>query len=112
MSEMDARRVELYLRHIHEGGAKIAEFLKAHPDIDPDFIEDMTDKEETELQQYSSDLAITQQIERDELDAKQYGSSRPAGIHRYAFSAVTSLLHPIIRYPEYSESDPLRGGIK
>jgi hypothetical protein len=64
---MDPRRVELYLRHIHEGGAKIAEFLKAHPDIDPDFIEDMTDKEEAELQQYSSDLAITQQIERDEL---------------------------------------------
>jgi hypothetical protein len=85
---MDARRVELYLRHIHEGGAKIAEFLKAHPDIDPDFVEDMTDKEEAELREYSSDLAITQQIERDEL---------------------TSFLHPIIRYPE---SDALRGGIK
>ncbi|MFZ0902805.1 MAG: hypothetical protein WAN71_02765 [Mycobacterium sp.] len=65
---MDPRKAELYLRHIHEGGAKIAEFLIAHPDINPDRIDDMTQKQEFELKQYCSDLAITHQIERDELD--------------------------------------------
>lgn len=65
---MDARRVELYVRHIHEGGAKIAEFLNSHPDVYPEFIEDMTDRQEAELEKYISDLAITQQMERRALD--------------------------------------------
>jgi hypothetical protein len=67
---MSPRRVELYLRHIREGGAKIAEFLIAHSDINPDFIEDMTDAQEAELKQFTSDLAITQQIERNHLDSE------------------------------------------
>jgi hypothetical protein len=65
---MHPRKVELYLRHVHEGGAKIAEFLIAHPDIDPHDIDDMTQKQEFDLKQHCSDLAITHQIERYELD--------------------------------------------
>jgi hypothetical protein len=53
---------------MHEGGAKIAEFLRAHSDINPHFIEDMTSEQEAELKHYISDLATTQEIERDELD--------------------------------------------
>lgn len=64
---MDQRRVELYLRHVHEGGARIAEFLNAHPDIRPEFIEDMSTQQEAELRKYSSDLDKIQQIEREEL---------------------------------------------
>jgi hypothetical protein len=71
MSEMDARKVDLYLRQIREGGAKIAEFLIVHPDIDPEFIDDITDNQEAELKEYISDLTITQQIERNELDITQ-----------------------------------------
>jgi hypothetical protein len=67
-AHMHPRKVELYLRHVHEGGAKIAEFLIAHPDIDPDDIDDMTQKQEFDLKQHCSDLAITHQIERYELD--------------------------------------------
>jgi hypothetical protein len=65
---MHSSKTQLYLRHMHEGGAKIAEFLIAHPDINPHFIEDMTSEQEAELKHYISDLAITQQIERDNLD--------------------------------------------
>lgn len=68
---MDARKVDLYVRQIREGGAKIAEFLAVHPDINPDFIEEITGDQETELEQYISDLAVTQQIERAELHADQ-----------------------------------------
>ncbi|ORV49690.1 hypothetical protein AWC05_00780 [Mycobacterium florentinum] len=64
---MDPRRAELYLRHIREGGAKIADFLTARPDIDPDFIEDLPARHEAELERHISDLKITQQIERDVL---------------------------------------------
>ena len=64
---MDQRRVELYLRHIHEGGAKIAEFLNAHSEIRPEFIEDMTAQQEAELRIYGSELDKIQQIEREEL---------------------------------------------
>jgi hypothetical protein len=67
---MDPRIVELYVRHIHEGGAKIAEFLNAHCDVDPNFIDDMTHIQEAELKAFISDLAITQQIERHAVDAE------------------------------------------
>ncbi len=71
MSAMDARQVDLYSRQIREGGAKIAEFLIAHPEIDPEFIEDMSENQQAELTEYLSDFAITQQIERNELDIGQ-----------------------------------------
>jgi hypothetical protein len=70
-TEMDPRRVELYLRHIHEGSAKIAEFLNAHSDIKPEFIEDMSAQQEAELKEYSADLDKTQQIEREELSIEE-----------------------------------------
>ena len=40
---MDARKIELYLRHIREGGALFAQFLNSHPQIDPNFADDITD---------------------------------------------------------------------
>ena len=64
---MDQRRVELYLRHIHEGGAKIAEFSNAHSEIRPEFIEDITAQQEAKLRIYGSELDKIQQIEREEL---------------------------------------------
>lgn len=67
---MDAREVHLYIRQIHEGGAKIAEFLHQHPDIDPHDIDNLTDQQEADLARYCSDLAITHAIERDELDLR------------------------------------------
>ncbi len=69
-AKMDPRKVELYLRHIHEGGAKIAEFLRAHPGIRPEFIDEMTGIQEAELQLFLFDLAATQRIERDESNAQ------------------------------------------
>jgi hypothetical protein len=67
---MDSRQVRLYVRHIHEGGAKIAEFLDKHPDIDPHDIDNLTQQQEVDLTQYCSDLAITHTIERDELNLR------------------------------------------
>lgn len=64
---MSTQSIELYLRHIREGGVKIAEFLTMHSHIDPHFIGDMTDRQEAELRQHMSDLIITQEIERHEL---------------------------------------------
>jgi hypothetical protein len=66
---MSTQRIELYLRHIREGGAKIAEFLTTHPHIDPNFIDDMTGQQEAELRQHISDLIITQKIEWRELNS-------------------------------------------
>lgn len=66
-SEMDPKRAALYLRHMHEGGAKIAQFLIEHPGIDACFIDEMTDAQEAELKRYTSDLGVTQQIELAEL---------------------------------------------
>lgn len=65
---MSTQSIDLYLRHIREGGAKIAEFLTTHSHIDPNFIEDMTDQQEAELRRHISDLTITQEIERHELN--------------------------------------------
>lgn len=80
---MGPRKVELYVRHIHEGGAKIAEFLNSHGDIDPNFIDDMTHIQEAQLKVFISDLAITQQIERHALDAEEEAPDRPpAPLHR------------------------------
>lgn len=59
------------MRHVHEGGAKVAEFLSAHSEIDPHFIEEMTGAQEFALKRFSSDLTITQRIERNELDAER-----------------------------------------
>jgi hypothetical protein len=67
---MDSRKVHLYIRQIHEGGAKIAEFLHQHPDINPHDIDNLTEQQEADLTQYCSDLAITHTIERDELDLR------------------------------------------
>jgi hypothetical protein len=67
---MDSRQVSLYIRQIHEGGAKIAEFLHQHPDIDPHDIDNLTEQQEADLTEYCSDLAITHAIERDELDLR------------------------------------------
>jgi len=67
---MDSRQVSLYIRQIHEGGAKIAEFLRQHPDISPHDIDSLTEQQEADLTQYCSDLAITHTIERDELDLR------------------------------------------
>jgi hypothetical protein len=83
-AKMHPRKVELYLRHIHEGGAKLAEFLIAHPDIDPQGIDDMTQKQEFDLKQYCSDLAITHQIEHGELNIElsenpEFNSQRRTG---------------------------------
>lgn len=78
---MDPRKVELYLRHIHEGGAKIAEFLSAHPEIQPDFIEEMTGIQEAELQLFIFELAATQRIERDELNAESRIRLKPNAYH-------------------------------
>jgi hypothetical protein len=64
---MDPRIAEVYVRHIHEGGTKIAEFLNAHPDVDPNFIDDITAIQEAQLIVFMADLAITQRIERHEL---------------------------------------------
>jgi hypothetical protein len=64
---MNPQNIELYVRHIHEGGAMIARFLTAHPSINPDLIEDLTGKQEAQLQRYMCDLTVTQQIERDAL---------------------------------------------
>ena len=82
-AKMHPRKVELYLRHIQEGGAKIAEFLIAHPDIDPQGIDNMTQKQELDLKQYCHDLAITHQIEHGELDIElsehpEFNSQRSA----------------------------------
>lgn len=65
--EVDPKTAELYLRHMREGGAKIAQFLIEHPGIDPCFIDDMTEAQEAELKKYTSDLDATQQIELAEL---------------------------------------------
>jgi hypothetical protein len=65
---MNRQKIDVYLRHVHEGGAKVAAFLNAHPEIDPDLIEDMTETQEAELKRFTSDLRVTQQIERGELD--------------------------------------------
>jgi hypothetical protein len=65
---MSMPSIELYLRHIREGGAKIAEFLVAHPEIDPHFIEDMTKQQQAELRRHISDLTTTHEIERHELN--------------------------------------------
>ncbi|MCV7377320.1 hypothetical protein BST11_13940 [Mycobacterium alsense] len=65
--EVDPQRAALYLRHMREGGAKIAQFLVEHPGIDPCFIEEMTEAQEAELNEYTSDLTVTQQIELAEL---------------------------------------------
>ena len=67
---MDPRRVRLYIRQIHEGGAKIAEFLRQHPDINPYDTDNLTEQQEADLTEYCSDLTITQAIERDELDLR------------------------------------------
>jgi hypothetical protein len=67
---MDSRKIRLYVRHIHEGGAKVAEFLDARPDINPHDIDDLTQQEEADLTQYCSDLAITHMMERDELNLR------------------------------------------
>ena len=67
---MDPRQVRLYVRQIHEGGAKIAEFLRQHPDINPYDIDNLTEQQEADLTEYCSDLTITQVIERDELDLR------------------------------------------
>jgi hypothetical protein len=72
---MNPRKVELYIRQIHEGGAKVAEFLRSHPQVDPDGIDNMTQEQERELIQYCSDLTITHQIERYELDIQRPDSS-------------------------------------
>ena len=68
MSRMDPRIVGLCLRHIQEGGAMFTEFLNAHPQIDPNFVDDITDEQLAEWKIHSSILTITQQIERDELN--------------------------------------------
>lgn len=65
---MSMPSIDLYLRHIREGGAKIVEFLVAHPDVDPHFIEDMTAQQEAALRRHISDLTVTQEIERQELN--------------------------------------------
>lgn len=65
--EVDLERAALYLRHMHEGGAKIAQFLIEHPDVDPCFIDEMTEGREADLKKYTFDLTVTQQIELAEL---------------------------------------------
>jgi hypothetical protein len=72
---MNPRKVDLYIRQIHEGGAKVAEFLRSHPQVNPNGIDDMTQEQELELMQYCSDLTITHQIERGELDIELHESS-------------------------------------
>ncbi|USN96112.1 MAG: hypothetical protein H6797_03475 [Candidatus Nomurabacteria bacterium] len=68
MKETNPRFTDLNLRHIQESGRALAKFLIVHPEIDPNFVDDMTDEQEADWQQFSSDLAITQDIERCELD--------------------------------------------
>lgn len=65
---MDVRKIGLYVRHIQEGGALFAKFLNAHPEIDPNFADDLTDEQDSTWKQYSFDLTVTQQIERNELN--------------------------------------------
>ena len=67
---MDARKVGLYVRQIHEGGAKIGEFLRQHPNINPHDVDNLTEQQEADLAQYCADLTITHTIERDELDLR------------------------------------------
>lgn len=68
MKEIDNRRIDLTRQHYREASAMFARFLKSRPDIDPNFIDDMTPEQESDWHQYSSDLVITQGIERYELD--------------------------------------------
>lgn len=67
---MDAREVHLYIRQIHEGGARVAEFLHQHPDISPHDIDNLTEQQEADLTQYCADLAVTHMLERVELDLR------------------------------------------
>lgn len=68
MKEIDNRRINLTKRHSQEKGTMFARFLVSHPDIDPNFVDDMTPEHEADWQQYSFDLVITQSIERNELE--------------------------------------------
>ena len=68
MKEIDSRKIDLAKRHQLETSTLFANFLKSRPDIDPNFVDDMDDEQEADWQQYSSDLTITQGMERYELD--------------------------------------------
>lgn len=68
MKEIYERRMNMTQRHIFEGSSLFANFLKSQPDIDPNFVDDMDDEQEAAWQQYRSDLTITQDIERHELE--------------------------------------------
>ena len=67
MKEINTHLVELNHRHIQESGRLFARFLIQHPDIDPNFVDDMTEQQDSEWSDFSSDLKITQQIEINEL---------------------------------------------
>lgn len=54
---------QLQVRHILERGAKLGQFLRDHPEIDPYDVDDMTDNQEILWQQNCADLTITQQME-------------------------------------------------
>lgn len=68
MNEFEVRKAKLTERHLVEAGTLFANFLKSRSDIDPNFVEDMNDEQEAAWQQYRSDLAITQDMERHELE--------------------------------------------
>ncbi|MCA9335168.1 hypothetical protein KC953_03420 [Candidatus Saccharibacteria bacterium] len=74
MEEVYNRRANLAQRHCLEASTLFANFLKSRPDIDPNFIDDMDDEQEADWQKYSSDLAITQDMERHELEIEINGS--------------------------------------
>ncbi len=65
------QQVEMSSRHIQEMGGLFARFLDKHPEIDPNFVDDMTEEQETEWGEFNKDMRITQQIELYESTAEQ-----------------------------------------
>ena len=70
MKEANTHLIELRHRHIQESGRLFSRFLIKHTDIDPNFVDDMTDQQNSDWSEFSSDLKITQQIEIDELQSR------------------------------------------